>query len=397
MIHTAPTSRPAARFLLSNGLGLLLIYLALLKSPAQAAPNAELTALFTIEQEVTAVAYAPDGRLVYSVRRIVQGRRIEEQRDDIFVIAPGSDKPRRIVDGQKLVRGNFPFSYMVQKIRWSPDGSKMAVQLLAAVIPGNSLQEMNENLEKGITEAFPMTLLLDEQGKEIKIDGGDSAIPRAENATWLADGVTVGYLMEKGKGSLLYAMATVRPAGGRGRAIFENSTFAAVAWDAPRNFAAAVERDPTMRAKPRLVLLDAIKQTRRELLELDAYLGGLSISPNGARIAFFRDYDTMEIRDAADPQKSARVKVAYGDYAWGPGEDSILMKRAQERKNGDLYWIRVPALALPPASGAPAPVGPEARSILNGLGFRDFSLSPDAKRIAVIEPGKRNLVVYLLE
>ncbi len=374
-------------------LGLLMCLLA---TPT-AFSSADITALLNIEEEVTAVAYAPDGRLAYSIRRIVKGRRVEEQRDDIFLIAAGTDKPRRIVDGQKLVRGNLPFSYSVQEIRWSPDGSKMAVQILAAVIPGKSLQEMNENFEKGITETFPMTILLDDQGKEIKIEGGDSAIPQAENAVWLADGATVAYLVEKEKKSLLYAMGTVRPAGGRGRAIFENSTFGAVAWDAGRNAAAAVERDPAMRFKPRLVILDIIKQTRRELGELDAFLGGLTISPSGTRVAYFRDYDTMEIRDVADPKKLARVKVAYGEYVWAPNEDSILMKRALERKKGDFYWIRVPAFATLPASGAPEPADPAVKSVLNGLGFRDFSLSADAKRIAVIEPGKRNLLVYLLE
>lgn len=383
-------SAPRARSTRSIAIGLLLCWLA--ASSTLAEP--ELTALLTIEDEVTAAAFSPDGRLAYSVRRIVKGRRIEEQRDDIFLVAGGAGKPRRIVDGQKLVRSNLPFSYSVQKIRWSPEGTKLAVQILAAVIPGNSLQEMNDNFEKGITETFPMTVLLDDQGKEIKIEGGDGSIPRAENAVWLADGVTVAYLVEREKKSLLYAMGTVRPAGGRGRAVFENSTFGAVAWDPRRNAAVAVERDPAMRAKPRLVYLDILKQTRRELLELEAYLGGLSISPSGARVAYFRDYDTMEIRDVAEPKNLVRVKVAYGEYAWAPEEDSILMKRALERKKGDFYWIKVPAFAELPGATA---VDPGARSVLNGLGFRDFSLAHDGRRIAVIEPGRRNLLVYPLE
>jgi hypothetical protein len=32
--------------------------------------------------------------------------------------------------------------------------------------------------------------------------------------------------------------------------------------------------------------------------------------------------------------------------------------------------------------------------VLHGLSFRDFELSPDGRFLAVIQPGKRNLLVY---
>jgi len=380
--------------------GLLRFGVLLLLLTAGACPpvaRAQVSPIFTIEQEVVAAAFAPDGRLVYAVRRIVETRHIEQRRDDIFLLAPGSDKPRRIVEGQKLVRGGLPFSFAVQSIRWSPDGTKLSLDLLAAVIPGKSLEEMSINFERGQVEEFSMTLLLDDQGKEIKVEGGDSVIPLAVHAAWLADGATVAYITEKEKPNLLFAMGTLRPAGGRGRAVFENSSFTAVAWDSVRSSAAAIERDPGLRNKPRLVLLDVLRQTRRELAEMDAYLGQLSISPSGTRIAYFRDYATLEILDVADPRKRARVKVAYGDYAWTQQEDTILMKRALEKKKGDLYWIRVPMPALPPPAGVPETADPKPRQILSGLGFRDFALAPKGDRIAVIEPGKRNLLIYSLE
>lgn len=387
-----PAPQCPLRYVLLSTLAVALVgsFLFVREARGQASP------LQTIEQEVVAMAYAPDGRLVYAVRRIIRGRRIEQRRDDIFLLA-GEEKPKRIVDGERLVRSGLPFSYAVQSIRWSPDGTRLTVELLAAVIPGKSLEEMNLNFERGVIEEFAMTVLLDQAGKEIKIQGGDSVIPRAINATWLADGVTVAFVTEREKPSLLLSMGTVRPAGGRGGGIFDNSAFSAVAWDSRRNIGVAVERDPALRAKPRLVLLDILKQTSRELAELDAYLGQVSISPSGARVAYFRDYETMEIRDIADPRKISRVKVAYGDYAWGADDETILMKRALERKKGDLYWIRVPAPAPLPASGAPEPADAKAHSILSGLGFRDFALSADGKRVAVTEPGKRNLLIYSLE
>jgi len=36
----------------------------------------------------------------------------------------------------------------------------------------------------------------------------------------------------------------------------------------------------------------------------------------------------------------------------------------------------------------------ELRPVLHGLSFRDFELSPDGHFLAVIQPGKRNLLVY---
>ena len=391
--NSYPAQRSSA---LSASLRCLLLFL-LAAAAATPPVAAQATPLQTIEQEVPAVAWAPDGRLAYAVRRIIQGRRIEQRRDDIFILS-GAEKPKRIVDGGRLVRGGLPFSYAVQSMRWSPDGQRLTVELLAAVIPGKSYEEMGVNFERGIVEEFSMTLLLDDTGKEIKIQGADSVIPRALNATWLGDGVTVAFVTEAQKPpNLTFSMGTVRPAGGRGGGIFDNNHFTSVAWDAKRNLAIAIERDPALRAKPRLVALDIVRESRRELTELDAYLGQLSVSPSGTKVAYFRDYDTMEIRDTADPQKIARVKVAYGVYAWSPDETSILMKRALERRKGDLYWIRVPALAPAPASGAIPSAEPNAQPILHGLGFRDFALAPDGKRIAVTEPGKRNLLIYSLE
>lgn len=360
------------------------------RAHAQAAPQQ------TIEQECVAMAWAPDGRLAYAVRRMVKGRRIEQRRDDIWLLS-GAEKPRRIVDGQRLIRGGLPFSYAVQSMRWSPDGTRLAVEMLTATVPGKSLEEMNLNFERGVLEEAPMTLLLDQNGKEIKIQGADSVIPYGVNAAWLGDGVTVAFVTEKEKPNLLFSANSLRPAGGRGGAIFENYAFAAITWDAQRNAGIAIERDPKLLAKPRLVLLDVLKQERRELLELDAYLGQLSVSPSGKKLAYFRDHDTLEIRDIADVKNVARVRVAYGVYAWDPGEKHILMKRALERKKGDLYWINVPALALAPATGPIPTADAQAKPILSGLGFRDFALAPDAKRIAVTEPGKRNLLIYSLE
>jgi hypothetical protein len=146
------------------------------------------------------------------------------------------------------------------------------------------------------------------------------------------------------------------------------------------------------------VALDPIKDTTRELATLDGYVGGLALSPSGARVAYYHDHGTIEVREMAAPERVARVRAAFGTFQWAPDEKRLLLKRALERKSGDLVWISLPALALDTQRPGTAPVVSEieAQSVLHGLNFRDFDLSPDARFLAVLQPGKRNLLIYPL-
>ncbi len=348
--------------------------LAALAAAAQPQPQLEIT----IEEPCTAIAYAPDGRLAFSVRRLIERRNIEMQRDDIWVVWPDG-KRKRIVDGEKLVQGRAPFSYAVRSLRWSPDGRRLTVEMSTSVFT---------DIQRGETEDSFLTLLLDENGKEIKIEGADSAIPQAADATWLADGATVTYLTEAVQPNLLFAVQKVRPAAGRGARLFSDSAFAAVAWDPARNAAVAIERDSGLRNPPLLLLLDLARESRRELSTLDAFLGKLTISPAGDKVAYFRDHDTLEIRSAAQPERVATVRVGFGDYQWAPDGARLLVRRGTDRKTSDLLWVNVPAFGETETA---------SRNALYGLSFRTFTLAPDGRRLAVIEPGKRYLQVFLLQ
>ncbi len=366
---------------------------------------AQTTPVHTIEQDVAAAAFGPDGRLCYATRRMIEWRRIEMRRDDIWMLTPDG-KSKKIVDGQRIVRANVPFSFAVQSIRWAPDGAKLTVEMRASVFT---------NYERNETEEVYLTLLLEDSGKEIKMAGADSTILGAANAAWLGDGVTVAFMSENRNDRLVSGAHMVRPLSGRSSTFLGDRTFTAVSWDPPRNRGLGIERHLAMRGQPRLVLLNVPNEALTELAVLDGYLGQLTVSPSGKRVAYFRDAETMEIREIEHPARITRVRVAYGVYAWAPDETRILMKSALERRNGDLYWIRIPAPAEPPTTAAPAASGnatapPSAGSggpppkgeavtpdpILHGLGFRDFALAHDGKRIAVIEPGKRNLAIYAL-
>jgi hypothetical protein len=338
--------------------------------------------LQTVEETVTAFAYAPDGRIAYSVRKLYSSRRIDYQRDDIWVL--GTDgKRKKIANGEKLVQGGGDvFSYAIQSMRWSPDSTRLTVEMLTSQMTNAT----------GDTQEGEVTLMIDDNGKEIKIIRGDSVIPDAYDATWLADNATVVYLSEAAKPKLLFHIGQTRPAVGRGGVIFFGHMFTTVAWNAKQNTAVAIERNASLSGPPRLVALDLAKESSRELATLDGFSGGLVLSPSGARVAYYKDPDVLEIRELAHPEKFARMKVTFGILQWAADEQRILLKRGLKKKTADLVWVRVPQTIGAPTAG-PIPEA-DVQPVLHGLTFRDFELSPDGRQLAVIEPGKRSLVIY---
>jgi hypothetical protein len=351
---------------------------------------AQDTPVSTIDDEVTAMAFAPDGRLAYATRRLMKTRLYDLQRDDIWL--QGADgKRRRMVSGEKLVRGNVPFSYTVNSLRWSPDGHLLTAELFTtAVIDA-----------EGNTRDALMTLLFDDNGKEIRIGKGDSVIEEATNAAWLADGVTVVFLTEAVKPKLLFSVQSVRPVAARGGPILEGRTFVAAAWDAKKTLGYGVERARRMEGPPRLQRIDLLKDSADELATLEGFAGGLTVSPSGTKVAYYRDHEVLEIRDVAAPTHVARLRVGFGVYEWTPDERRILLKRSPEKKSGDLVWFEVPPLGGPPAGSPanwqPAVIEPPLAPALHGLSFREFEISPDGRTLAVIQPGRRNLLFYSLD
>jgi hypothetical protein len=162
------------------------------------------------------------------------------------------------------------------------------------------------------------------------------------------------------------------------------------------NIAIGIERDHAQTGPPRLQRLELLAQDDLELATLESYAGGLTVSPSGKKAAYFLDKEILEVRDLTAPNRVARLRVGFGVAQWAPDESRILVKRAPEKKSGDLVWIDVPELAAY-SPGQEIPVTqPAARSILHALTFRDFEISPDGRFLGVIAPGKRNLLVFAL-
>lgn len=332
----------------------------------------------TVEQECVALDYAADGRLAYAVRRVISVRRIQMQRDDVWVLNTDG-KQKRIVDGQRLVQGGVPFSYAIQSLRWAPDGRNLTVEMSI---------RFYTDFEKGITQDSYLTLLIDQNGKELRIGNGDGTIPEADNAAWLADSATVVYQTEAVQPKLLFALNKLRPLAGRNSRMFANSQFVAVAHDPARSRALAVERDAALANPPQLVLLDYVKESRKEVRTLDAFLGKLTISPSGKSFAYFSNPDTLEIRSLEKPEQVATVRVAFGDYAWTQDETRLLVRRGVERKSSDLLWVQVPP---------PGETISDATPALHGTPYREFTFSKDGQWLAVVEPGRQNIQIYALQ
>jgi len=339
--------------------------------------------LLNIDEDISAFAFAPDGRVVYSVRRHFHTKEYETERDDIWLQENGG-KRRRLLQGEKFLRGNAPFTYTIDAFRWSPNGRLILAQLFTTSVD-----------EHGAAQDSIMTLALEDNGKEIRLGANDNLLKDAAEASWLVDNATIVYLTEVVKPRVLFSFKYVNIAAGPNGHVFEGRTFLD-SYPIPRsNMAIAVERDHNLTGPPRLQRLELLAQDDRELATLDGYEGGLTVSPSTKKVAYFIDKEVLEIRDLVEPAKLARLRVGLGTLQWSPEETRILMKRAPEKKSGDLVWIDVPALKAP-AKDQDSPVTqPPLIPILHGLTFRDCAITPDGK-LAVIAPGKRNLLLFPL-
>lgn len=375
---------------------LALAWAACLTAPAA---YAQAPPVRTINDEITAFAFAPDGRIAYAVRHVYKSKHYVLQRDDIW--AEGGDgKRRRLVNSEKFILGEGPFSYAVDSLRWSPDGRRILAELY-------TMQAL-EGEDR--THDQRMLLMLEDDGKELKTPNPEIQVPDAARGEWMDGGQTVLYLREAMKPDLLFSINMAQPgrgpkapAGERHRALFSGRTFVDAGFEPARNAVFAVERDRNLSGPPRLQRFDLNEETDTELATLGEFAGSLSISPSGAKAAFYIDREVLEIRDLTAPHRAARVRIGLGVFQWAPDEKRLLLKRSTEKKSGELVWIDVPPLAEIAArkedeAGEAISVGQvEFQPILHGLLFRDFQISPDAKFLAVVPPGKRNLLIYPLD
>jgi dipeptidyl aminopeptidase/acylaminoacyl peptidase len=341
--------------------------------------------VLNIDDDITAFAYAPDGRIVYAVNRPFKTKQYDLEHDDIWV-QDANGKRKRIFVGEKFTHGNTPFTYSVDSFRWSPNGRLILAELFTATVD-----------ESGKPQDSRMALVLEDNGKQLRVMGGD-VIKDCSNPSWLLDSSTVVYLSEVVKPKVLFDFHYVNISAGPTGHVFEGRTFLDFAPVPRSNLAIAVERDKNMTGPPRLQRLELLAQDDHEIATLDTYEGGISVSPAGKKVAYYIDKEILEVRDLDDPNLVARLRIGLGVFHWAPDGTRLLLKRSLEKKSGDLVWIDLPQLtAHPVADKNPPPVvQPPPISILRGLTYREFAISPDGRLLAVIAPGKRNLLAFPL-
>ncbi len=360
----------------------ILAALSLLRCSKLQAQNLDKPVM-NVDEEVTAFAYAPDGRIVFSVRRMFKNKKYDMQRDDIFIAEPNG-KRRRILEGQKFTHGDKPFTYQVESFTWSPNGHNIAVQLFTTTVDP-------EDEHHDDTRAL---LILDDSGHELHPRGPDSLITDAEQPMWLRDNGTLVYLTEELSTRELFSMHYLYVGGGPETKAFEGRTFTAAVRIPGSNAAIAIERDRNMEGPARIQRLDLLSQDDKELATLDGFQGGLSVSPSGTKAAYFIDREVLEIRDLEHPTRVARMRVGLGVLQWNSEESEIYVKRTVEKKSADLVSFRVPGLTTFSRNQAIPVLEPEPRQLLHGLAIREYALSADGRYLAIVLPGKRNLQVF---
>jgi hypothetical protein len=340
--------------------------------------------LQNIEEEITAFSFSPDGRIVYSVRRNIKTKKYDLQHDDIW-LQETNGKRRRLLQGDKFTRGDELFSYAVDSFHWSPNGRLILAQLFTTSV-----------VDEGRTEDSFQTLAFEDSGKEIRLGKGESLIKDCFNATWLQDNATIVYLNEEIKPRMLFSFRYTNISTGPAGPAFEGRTFIDSDHIPRTNAAIAVEQDRAQSGPPRLQRLELLAQDDKEVATLDGYAGGLSVSPSGKKVAYFIDREVLEVRDVAAPDHFVRLRVGLGVFHWSPDENRIMLKRAVERKSGDLVWMNIPQLPAQKSSKDIPILTPTPQPILRGIAIREFNISPDGRFLAVVLPGKRNLVVFPL-
>jgi hypothetical protein len=336
-----------------------------------------------IDEEVTAFAYAPNGNVVFSVRRMFKTKKYDLQRDDIWLLESGG-KRKRLLEGQKFTHDDKLFTYQVESFTWSPNAHVIAVQLITTSMDPDA----------GAREDAPALLLLEDSGRELRPNGKDPLVMQAQSPLWLRDNQTLVYLTNEDTPRDLYAMQYLNISSGPAGKAFEGRTFEGASRVSGSNAAIGVERSRTFDGPPRLQRLDLLSQDDREVATLDAYSGGIIVSPGGTRVAYFLDKEVLEIRDLTAPVRIARMRIGLGVLQWSADESRLYLKRTLEKKSADLVSFQVPELRAYPAHSEIPVLEPEPRMLLHGLTIREYSLSPDGRFLGVVLPGKRNLQIF---
>src|SRR2546430_11949843 len=237
-------------------------------------------------------------------------------------------------------------------------------------------------------------MVYDDSGREVRINKGENIILDAADPFFLPDNATIAALSEAVKPRQLFSLKSTRIDIGPVKSPHDGRTFRDVSPIPGTISIVGIEQDRAMNGPPRLQRLDLFTDNDKELATLENYEGGLSVSPSGKKVAYFIDKEVLEVRDLPAPNRAARLRIGFGVFRWAPDDSRIILKRAAEKKSGDLLWIDLPTLAPIPANHEIPVAQPTPIPILHALSSPDFALSPYVRSIPVIIPANCNLLVF---
>jgi hypothetical protein len=347
---------------------------------------------YSIEEDATVFSIAPDNTVAFAVEHLKRFDKIVIQRDELF-LSSGKGKEKRILDPDKFMPVPPPFSYIIGSIAWSPDSQKLALAMLTKTYPwtpkvkgkkkgtldDDDIDNTYEDNESAVASSGGgnVLALFDTDGREIKVENSKTRfIQGALSGTWLNDGKTVVY--QNGSGQIV----RVTPEDGKSTTLFDQKSFSAVAWDAPRNRAIAIGGG--IMGRQSLMELGLLKETVAELARVDEFQGmSLVLAPNASAVGYYRDGDTIEVRSLTDPSKTQRVHTGPGRFEFDHDARRLLLKRGPLDKSNDLIWVRL-------SDGNFTP-------ILHDLVYHDFHIAPDGSAVAVEAAGRGVISIYPLE
>jgi hypothetical protein len=350
------------------------------------------TPSYSIDEDATVFSIAPDNTIAFAAEHLKRFDKIVIQRDELFV-SSGKGKEKRILDPDKFMPVPPPFSYIINTITWSPDSQKLALAMLTKTYPwtpkvkgkkkgtldDDDIDNTYDDNEATVAASGGgnVLALFDTDGREIKVENSKTRfIQGALSGTWLADGKTVVYLNGSGQ------IVRVTPEDGKATPLFDQKSFSAVAWDAPRNRAIVI--GPGVMGRQSLMELGLLKETVSELARVDEFQGTtLVLAPNASAVGYYRDGDTIEVRSLTDPSKVQRVRTGPGRFEFDHDARRLLLKRGPLDKSNDLIWVRL-------ADGNFSP-------ILHDLVYHDFHIAPDGSSVAVEAAGRGVISIYPIE
>ena len=356
-------------------LAALLLWAGLQAGEAQAPALELVTTLETGDDLPVLAAWSPDGqRLAYGTEKQVRERRPPTLDDREAYRYPGEvwltdfvEKPRRLFKHERFRDwvGNVP-SYYVTQLEWSPDGSKLAVEVTD---------------EGGESAVF----LITSEGKAVRVGSSRANFYPGYGAGWLGDSESLALLGEASKPRLLHQVYLLRVTGGRDVELFRGKTFTAAAWLPAARKAVLVEQDSKYADPPRLVLGDLEKGTLEPLDPLaDGYLGRLSVTPDESRVSYFVGQNKLAVRGLGVDDKAEGWPVPLGRYQWL--NSGAVLYLELEDKGQRTGWLTL----YEGASNTKTRLLPETV-------LYDFWVSPDGTRVAVLTAGPTpHLRIYKL-